>query len=184
MSTMGDLSGTFDDIGTAREKNTLGSWGAVISDGVGLGLDNYGIKGDFDDFIGRTPRYESIQEIQNSQQNEIDDMANTLNSRRQMEIDTQNTCYQNKMNEIQIDIRRVENGEITPPVGIDREDWLRGVNRTMEEEVTYNANVLSEIRDKYRGEMQERISEIVKKYSWEKRNLILKMILDKVDNIR
>lgn len=196
VSTIGDLAGTFDDIGTAIEENTLGNWGALVPDGVGLVLDFCGIKDDYKDFkkVLKTPGIrggdlrdasfrEQRQEIQNSQRNEMEDMTNTLDRRIRMEVDAENTRHQNKMNEIQNDMRRVENGEITPPAGIDREDWLRELNRTMEEEVTHDANVLSEIRDKYRGEMWERKSEIDKKYSQEKRNLIQKMILDKVDKI-
>lgn len=168
--------------------------GDLLWDTLGLGLDFYGMKGDYEDFkkVLDTPGVkgkdlyqpfrERQQEIQDSRQNALTDMENNLNSRRQAELDAENLRHENKMDDIRNTIDRLENGEIAPPAGVDRDTYLRELNRSLGAETTINADNLSNIRDAYRKEMQDNINQILDTYSQKERKLVQETVRDLIQD--
>ncbi len=193
VSTVGDTASTIDDFKSFVNGSGDVGIGDLLWDTLGLGLDFYGIKGDYgdfkktldtpgikgSDFLQPTLR-EQHQDIQTSRQNEIADMESRLHGRRQTEIDAENLRHQNKMNDIQDTIDRLERGEITPPMGVDSDSYLRELNRSLGTETTLNADNLSQIRDAYRTELQNSTKQIMESYSQKERELLQNAIKDYV----
>jgi len=191
VSTIGDAASTLEDLKSFVNSSGDVGFGDLLWDALGLGLDFRGMKGDFSDFTktlktpgikGKAFRQPSLrdqhQQIQDSRQNEIANMENNLRTRRQTEIDAENLRHQNKINEIQDTIQRLENGEITPPMGVDRDTYLRELNRSLGTETTINADNLSQIRDAYRKELQDGTKQIMENYSRQERELIQNTVMD------
>lgn len=190
VSTIGDVAGTVDDFNSYKDGSGDVGIGDLLWDALGLGLDCYGMIGDYGDFkkamnqpeIRGNDLYESFkeqrQELQDTRQNAITDMENGLNSRRQAELDAENLRHQNKMNDIQDTIERLENGEITPPRGLDHDTYLRELNRSLGTETTMNANNLSDIRGAYKKEFQDSINKIQDTYSKDMRKLVREKVKD------
>ncbi len=85
-----------------------------------------------------------------------------------------------RMNDIQDTIDRLERGEITPPMGVDSDSYLRELNRSLGTETTLNADNLSQIRDAYRTELQNSTKQIMESYSQKERELLQNAIKDYV----
>lgn len=185
VSTIGDVASTADDIYSYVNGSGDVGVGDLLWDTLGLGLDFYGLKGDYGDFkeaLGtpgiegsdflHQPLSEQYQEIQDSRQNALTNMENNLNSRRQAELDAENLRHQNKMDDIQDTIRRLENGEITPPMGLDPDTYLRELNRSLGTETVTNADNLYNIRNAYRTELQDGINQIQDAFSHKEREFL------------
>lgn len=194
VSTIGDVAGTADDFNAYINGSKDVGLGDLLWDTLGLGLDFYGMKGDYEDFkkVLDTPGVkgkdlyqpfrERQQEIQDSRQNALTDMENNLNSRRQADLDAENLRHENKMDDIRNTIDRLENGEIAPPAGVDRDTYLRELNRSLGAETTINADNLSNIRDAYRKEMQDNINQILDTYSQKERKLVQETVRDLIQD--
>lgn len=184
VSTIGDVASTADDFNSYVNGSGDVGVGDLLWDTLGLGLDFYGLKGDYGDFKNaldtpgikgsdfHQPFQEQYQEIQDSRQNALTDMENGLNSRRQAELDAENLRHQNKMEDIQDTIKRLENGEITPPAGLDPDTYMRELNRSLGTETAMNADNLYNIRDAYRTELQNGINQIQDVYSRKEREFL------------
>lgn len=190
VSTIGDVAGTVNDISDCVNGSDDVGIGDLLWDVLGLGLDFYGIIGDYSDFKKAMNQSgirgsdfnksfeDEYQEMQKKRQNALTDMENGLDSRRQAELDAENLRHQKKMNDIQDTIKRLENGEITPPIGLDRDTYLRELKRSLGAETAMNADNLSNIRDAYRKELQDSIKQIQDAYSKDTRKLIREKVMD------
>lgn len=190
VSTIGDIAGTINDAVSAWEKS--GDWGTVAWDGIGVVLDIVGMKGDFDDFkkvlgnpslTGRDLNDllgEQYKDIQNRCQNDLENLGNRLEGQKQADIHAENLRHQDKMDSIMNDIQRLENGDLTPPDGIDQDTFLNTLKRTLEEEKGINSNNLYHIQNGYESNLQRQAEQILKTYGQEKINLMQKAAKDVV----
>ena len=78
------------------------------------------------------------------------------------------------------DIQRLENGELTPPKGLDQDTFLNHLKRTLEEEKGINSNNLYHIQNGYESNLQWQAEQIMKTYGQEKVKLMQKAAKDVV----
>lgn len=189
LSTIGDVAGTADDFASYISGSGDVSEFELFWDVLGLGLDFYGMKGDIedfnkmmdtpgikgDDFVEPSWRKE-YDDIKNSQKNEIEQMDDALKRQRDAAAETQKARHQNNMNDIRNRIQGVEEGNITPPMGIDRDTYLRELNRSLATETDINTDKLSQISDNYRWELQNKTKEITDSYLQRKKDLAMRAV--------
>lgn len=189
-SAIGDTAGALDDLKSFVSDSGDVGLGDLLWDTLGLGLDFWGMKGDYDDFkkvldtpgmkgsdFGKSLR-EQYREMQDSGQSELANMESNINTRRQAELDAEKLRHQNKMNDIQDTINRLENGEINPPAGLDRDAYLRELNRSLGAETAINADKLSQIRDTYREELRNGIKQLNDSHSRKEREFFRGVVKD------
>ena len=192
VSTIGDVASTYDDV--LAYVNGSGNFGDLMWDSIGLALDIQGMKGDFDDFkhVIDTPGIsgrdlnkslrDEYQDIQQSRNSDISNLENSINSRRQVELDAENLRHQTKMEEIQNAIQSLDNGEIVPPAGLDPDTYRRALNDSLGAEIGINADNLSNIRDAYSRELQDATQQIMDRFSKEKREWFQNLTQNLIDH--
>ena len=139
VSTVGDIAGTIDD-SVAFYNGEIGI-GEFSWDITGLGLDFYGIKGDFG--IGQDSAvmdlfsgiYDSADEWMNLYNDALTRLQNDISSRRQAEPDVGNQHYQSRIDDIQNSLQRLDSGQLEPPAGTDPDAYRQVLNDTLTNEV-------------------------------------------------
>lgn len=159
------------------------SAGDLFLDALGLSLDICGFSDDLQeageifrkvDLDGDAYRYvkdagylKQYREMQNTKDRQVTDMRADVSARRQVELDLETSRHNDKVADIQESIRKVQNGEITPPANMNSDDYLRELNRSLGTEQNQFADTMSQIRDRYGQEARDLEAQILKDYGKE-----------------
>ncbi len=161
--------------------------GTLIMDALGLGLDIYGFCGDWDSFgdvkwgddayrYAKDPKFtDEYKRMEDEKNQQVADMWEENRADRQVELDLETSRHNEKLEDIQESIRKTQEGDITPPMDMDRDAYLEQLNRTLGTEESIFADTMAEIRDKYGREARKLEDAIIKNCSREE----LKLIADK-----
>lgn len=191
VSTLGDSAATGKDLAEFMAGTGEVSTGDLLLDVLGLGLDFYGFYGDLKDadavfeevnLKGDAYRYEvedegnffdQYDDIQNQKNQEVSDMQADIGARKQAELDAETGRHNQKVDDIQESIRKTQNGEVTPPMDVDKDTYLRELSRSLGCEENVFADTMSEIRARYGQEARQLEDEILKKFSREEWKLLI-----------
>lgn len=198
VSTLGDSAATGKDLADYLAGTGDVSAGDLFMDALGLGLDFYGFYGDLKEadeifgdvnLKGDSYRFEmedegsffdKHDEIQDKRDREVADMQADIGSQKQAELDLETSRHNQKVEDIQDSIRKTQNGELTPPMNVDNDTYLRELSRSLGCEENIFADTMSEIRTRYGQEARKLEDEILKKFSREEMKLFIEETVDLV----
>lgn len=197
ISMVGDSASTGKDIADFVNGSGDVSAGDLFMDVLGLSLDICGFSDDLAeagdifrkvDLDGDAYRYakdagfiDSYNEIQDTRNRELTDMQADVDARRQSALDLETSRHNQKVADIQESIGKVQSGDLTPPMNMDSDTYLRELNRSLQTEESIFADAMSEIRDQFGREARELEKEILERCGKEEMKLLDELTADMIN---
>lgn len=190
VSTAGDFAAAVDDYDSYVKGSGDVGLGDLLLDCLGLGLDFYGMKGDYGEFkeafspsnIADKDLRDTYDDLkQFNKDGRISDLEKNIDSQKQADIIAERNRHTTKINEIENDIQRLQNGKITPPKGIDQDTYLQELKRSLKTEDSINAQNLNQIEDTYKNLLQNGKADIINEYAEKQKDFYSALSKELVD---
>ena len=189
VSTLGDSAATGKDLADFMAGTGDVSAGDLLMDVLGLGLDCYGFYGDMKDadevfgevklkgddysYQGESSFLDDYNEIKEQRDTEVLDMQTDIGAKKQAELDLERARHNQKVENIEEAMERTRSGDLTPPLNVDSDTWLRELSRSLGCEENIFADTMAEIRGRYGREARKLEDEILKKFGREEMKLLI-----------
>ena len=175
---------TNDIIKLANDFREGADWDQIAWDAAGVAFDVYGFKNDisdtFDEFAkinqyGDAYKYadspklnERIDDIETNRKNDLQNSQDYYNRKQQSEINEALDRHTNEIESLEHSIRSTESGEIEPPRGMTKEEYVDKLKEYQDEATKNYIDEVDEIKNHISGEADEAAKTINKNYDQKK----------------
>ena len=131
------------------------------------------LKGDDYSYQGESSFLDDYNEIKEQRDTEVLDMQTDIGAKKQAELDLERARHNQKVENIEEAMERTRSGDLTPPLNVDSDTWLRELSRSLGCEENIFADTMAEIRGRYGREARKLEDEILKKFGREEMKLLI-----------
>lgn len=198
VSMVGDSASTAKDIVDYANGSGDVGIGDLLWDALGLSLDicrfsddvveageifqKINLDGDAYHFVKEAGFFQKYDQMISERDGKFADIRTDVGARRQSALDLEATRHHQKTADIQDSIRRLQNGELTPPMHVDSDTYLQELNRSLQTEEILHADAMTQIREEFGSEARKLEQEIQKKFVKESKQLLDEVTADAVGN--